>query len=224
MERYPPGSGSSKRIPLSGALKMMSPVLQSKKSLPGVQIDTNTQSLEGSECAIQTLYEGPPKCPCCKNWVDGYPDDLRMGIEQRPQTKQKALIVRIGKNHGDGSPLALHSIVAQSQSLRNTLCEVFEGYDGIIPSLNKVVFQSPFRPFFHRWARFCRILEKQKTENRAAPEYTQLLFDVLASHLGETMAEVEDMVRHNVITYPLLWALFEPGTCVVARESDQERF
>ncbi|KAL4812159.1 P-loop containing nucleoside triphosphate hydrolase protein [Aspergillus spinulosporus] len=197
---------------------------QPKESLSGVQMDTNIQPLEGSVCDIQTLYEGPPKCRCCKNWVDEYPDGLRMGLEQRPQAKQKALIIRIGKNHGDGDPLTLHSIAVQSPSLKNTLCEVFEGYDGITPSLNKVVFQAPFHPFFHRWARFCRILEKQKSEDCAAAEYTQLLFDVLNSHLGETMAEVEDLVRHSVITYPLLWALFEPGTCIVARDIDKECF
>lgn len=116
--------------------------------------------VQGSQCAIQTLYEGPPKCNCCKNWVKEYPDDLGMSVEEQPRTKEKALVVRMGKNHGHGKPLALVSVVMQSSCLKDTLCELFEGCRGITASLKRVVFTSPFRPFHDRWERFFKILER----------------------------------------------------------------
>ncbi|KAI1328446.1 hypothetical protein F5Y16DRAFT_419887 [Xylariaceae sp. FL0255] len=173
-------------------------------------------SSEDHKCEVQTLYEGPPKCQCCKNWVEEYPDDLRAAVEEQPDVKLKALIVRMRKNHGDGKPLVLDSIVVQSPLLKETLCEVFEGFSGITASLNKLVFKSPFHPFYYRWEHLERILERQKQEETRAAKFTQLLYDVLHTELHETMAEIKDHIKHRVITYPLLWALFEPGKIVVS--------
>lgn len=179
----------------------------------------------GLECAIQTLYEGPPRCECCKNWVEEYPEDLRAAIEEEEQSKQKALVVRMRKNHGDGKALVLDSVVVQSESLKATLGEVFEGYQGITPSLKKLVFRAPFHPFHYRWPKFKQVFERQKIEDPESASYTQLLYNVLHSELKDTMAEIADLVAHGVITYPLLWALFEPGTRVVAVQDGQpDRF
>ncbi|PHH89221.1 hypothetical protein CDD83_6474 [Cordyceps sp. RAO-2017] len=184
-----------------------------------------TQELsEGSECAIQTLYEGPPKCKCCKNWVEEYPDDLRMDVEEQPETKKKALVVRMCKNHDKGKPLALDSVVVQSLCLKKILCEVFEGYKGVTASLKSVVFKSPFRPFHYRWDRFTTILERQKQDDPDAAAFTQLLYDTLDAELREGREEIKDHLHHGVITYPLLWALFEPGTLVFTTQEGLDRF
>lgn len=108
-------------------------------------------SRKGAHCTIQTLYEGRSRCFCCKNWVKEYPKDLRTAMEEQAGTKQKALVARMAKNHGDGKPLVLNSIVVQSSSLRKTLEEVFQGYRGITASLKKLVFKAPFHPFYYRW-------------------------------------------------------------------------
>lgn len=179
---------------------------------------------EGSECAVQILYEGPPKCECCKNWVEEYPDDLRQQVEDQAEIKQKAFIKRMRKNHEDGKPLVLDSIVVQSSSLKKTLCEVFDGYKGITPSLKKVVFKSPFHPFYHRWELFTEIVERQKREDRTAAAYSVLLYDEFKMELGDVMSEIHDHIHHGVITYRLLWALFEPGALIVAPKDGHERF
>ncbi|KAE8381525.1 P-loop containing nucleoside triphosphate hydrolase protein [Aspergillus bertholletiae] len=179
---------------------------------------------EGSQLVIQTLYEGPPKCHCCKNWVEEYPDDLRMDVEDQPETKQKALVVRMGKNHDGEKPLVIDSIVVQSQSLKKTLGEVFEGFTGITASLKKLVFKAPFHSFYYRWERFSQTLERQKREDPDAAAYTQLLYDVLNDELKDDMDEIEDHVRQGVITYRLLWALFEPGSRIVTAPVFGERF
>ncbi|ROV95022.1 hypothetical protein VMCG_08305 [Cytospora schulzeri] len=187
-----------------------------QKTSEDVSASHQGQVLEGSECAIQTLYEGPPKCQCCKNWVEEYPNELRMAIEEQQQTKQKALVVRMRKNHDEGKLLVLDSIVIQSSSLKSTLGEVFEGYQGITASLKKLVFRSPFHPFYYRWAALEQILQRQKLAEPEAAGYTQLLRDVLYSELRDVMTEIDDLISHRVITYPLLWALFEPGIRILS--------
>ncbi|KAL4905344.1 P-loop containing nucleoside triphosphate hydrolase protein [Aspergillus multicolor] len=222
-------------VQLSGTDGLLAPSLSEvagllgvdgQEVMPGSGTDKDEQPppTDGSECQLQTVYEGPPRCDCCINWVENYPDNLHTVIEQHPQTKRKALIVRMGKNHEAGKPLTLHSIVIQSQSLKATSCEVFEGYTGITLSLKNVVFHAPFRPFYYRWGWLSDVLEQQKTENRTAAQYTQLLSNVLEEALGDKKVEIEDLLNHRIITYTLLWALFEPGTYATNHISDQERF
>ncbi|GIK05562.1 hypothetical protein Aspvir_009675 [Aspergillus viridinutans] len=208
---------------LSNVLNTLRPV-EKRDSGSTVPRTTEQQSSEGSECAIQVLYEGPPKCQCCKNWVEEYPDDLRRQVEDQAAIKQKAFIKRMRKNHDDGKPLVLDSIVVQSSSLKKTLGEVFDGYKGITPSLKKVVFKSPFHPFYHRWGLFTEIVERQKREDTASAAYSVLLYNELQKELGDVMSEIHDHIHHGVITYQLLWALFEPGELIVASKGGHERF
>ncbi|KAF7547195.1 hypothetical protein G7Z17_g7889 [Cylindrodendrum hubeiense] len=178
----------------------------------------------GSECDVQTLYEGKPECPCCKNWVEEYPGDLKTSIEQANENKKKALIVRMAKNHGDGNPLVLHSVVIQSQIIKDLLGEVFHGYNGITTSLEKLVFRSPFRPFYYRWKLFTEVFDRQKEKGHDAAPFAQLLYNIIELELRGTMAEIEDMQNNNVITYQNLWALFEPGTRVYSHSGGRDRF
>ncbi|KAK6823320.1 hypothetical protein RU639_006043 [Aspergillus parasiticus] len=204
---------------MTGAVSMSSAIASLKSNNPpepGEEASTEAAQEEGvpSECSqpvIQTLYEGPSKCHCCKNWVEEYPDDLRMAVEDQPETKRKALVVRMGKSHNDGKPLVLDSIVVQSPSLKKTLGEVFGGFTGITASLKKLVFKAPFHPFYYRWKIFSQTLERQRREDPVAAAYTQLLYDLISGELMDDMNEIEDHVRQGVITYRLLWALFEPG-------------
>lgn len=187
----------------------------------GFELVTGHPPAEGSECAIQTLYEGPAKCTCCKNWVDTYPTDLTAQVQAQPETKQKAIVVRMRRNHvsdneDSGKLLVLDSVVVQSESLKKTLGEVFDGYRGITASLKRLVFKAPFHPFHYRWQRFGKILEKQKVEDPVAAGYSQILYDLLRSELHYVMSEIKDMTDHGVITYTKLWALFEPGQHVIA--------
>jgi hypothetical protein len=181
---------------------------------------------EGAECSIQTLYEGNKKCTCCKNWVVDYPEDLRVAVEDQLETREKALVVRMSKNHNSdgGKPLVLHSVVVQSSALKKTLGEVFDGFKGITPTLKKLVFRSPFRPFHHRWDRFTEILERQKRDDPDTAAYTQLLYDILDAEICDTRAEVADYLANRVIVYSRLWALFEPGVVVFSESQGLPHF
>lgn len=178
----------------------------------------------GTEADVQTLYEGPPKCKCCINWVEEYPDDLKSSIEQQAESKKKALVVRMGKNHSEGKPLALDSIVVQNQHIKDLLGEVFHGYQGITTNLKKLVLRAPFQPFFYRWGLFERLVRQQKDNDAEASKFSDLLYRILDLELRETREEIEDMCSKGVITYELLWALFQPGTRVYSSIEGQDRF
>ncbi|KAI1320518.1 P-loop containing nucleoside triphosphate hydrolase protein [Xylariaceae sp. FL0255] len=179
---------------------------------------------EEPEPAIQTLYEGPPRCSCCINWVEEYPDNLKKDVESLPGTKKKALVARLKRRHSQGSPLELHSIVIQSPSLKKTLGKLFENYKGITTSLQKLVFEAPFHPFYHRWTKFKDIIKDQTQNDQQSAIYSQLLFNFLEAELRDVMAEIQDLRDNAVVTFPHLWALFEPGTTVIAKIDKRDRF
>lgn len=179
---------------------------------------------EEFDCAVHTLYQGPQKCGCCINWVEDYPDDLRILVEELPDVKQKALIIRRAKSHKDNQVLSLHSIVVHSPSLKRTLREVFKGFEGVMPSLKKLIFKAPFTPFYYRWQTLEKILERQKKSDPGSAKYTQLLHDALEKELREDISEVKDLLENKVMTYSLVWTLFEPGVLCVTAEEDDERF
>jgi len=178
---------------------------------------------EGEKCEIQTLYEGAPKCTCCKNWVEEYPENLRVNIEQEKEIKQKAIVVRMRKSHSDGKLLELDSVIVQNSSLKQTLSEVFNGYQGITTLLKKLVFKAPFHPFYHQWDQFSDILEKQKKEDHPGYLFSQLLYKVLHAEIRGEMDEIKDHTEQGIVTFKLLWALFEPGSLLFSLVDEKER-
>ena len=214
----PPKDSNPQRIKIGEVVKTWARPNKPEDSPPDHDLE------EGKKCEIQTLYEGAPKCRCCTNWVEEYPDNLRMNIEQEKEIKQKAIIVRMRKSHSDGKLLELDSVVVQNSSLKQTLSEVFDGYQGITTSLKKLVFKAPFHPFYHRWNRFTDILERQKKEDPPGYLFSQLLYNELHAEIRGEMAEIKDHTEQGVVTYNFLWALFAPGLLLFGLVDEKERF
>jgi len=103
-----------------------------------------------------TLFEGPPKCICCINWVEEYPDDVKENIEGVEGACQYALLVRKRKsyNKDNPDPLELDSILIRSPLIKRVLEGVFRGYPGITVKLEYLSFKAPFAPFLYRWTVF----------------------------------------------------------------------
>ncbi|KAF7533702.1 hypothetical protein G7054_g6863 [Neopestalotiopsis clavispora] len=177
----------------------------------------------GTQRDVQMLYEGTPKCKCCINWVEDYPDNLKSSIEQEAETKKKALVIRMGKNHHEGRPLALDSIVVQNQHIKELLSEVFHDYSGMTPELKKLVLRAPFHPFFYRWETFKKLVTEKKTNDAETAAFSSLLFRILDLETRDTREEINDMQSKGVITYELLWALFHPGMLVYASIDGKDR-
>ncbi|KAI1454689.1 P-loop containing nucleoside triphosphate hydrolase protein [Annulohypoxylon moriforme] len=174
----------------------------------------------GDICRKKTLYEGPPKCTCCINWVEQYPEDTKESAEETLDTKHHAIVCRIRKAHGDSKkPLQLHSIIVQSPLLKSVLGGVFSGYPGVTTTLEELKFQAPFWEFFYRWQALEEVLGRLESDKL---EHTSLLVDTLTDQLGDVHRVAKDQAKNNVITYDFLWSLFPPGSLVYTRLHDQD--
>ncbi|KAH7163595.1 hypothetical protein B0J13DRAFT_670143 [Dactylonectria estremocensis] len=179
----------------------------------------------GSECDVQTLYEGPREdCYCCKNWVEKYPGNLQDSLEQANESNKKAFVVRMAKNHQDGPPLMLDSVIVQSQVIKDLLAEVFHGYGGLTTKRNRLVFRSPFHAFYYRWKRFTEVMDRQNEKGNDVTPFAQLFYNIIELELRDTMAEISNLKSAGVITYEHLWALFEPGSRLFSSSDGHNRF
>ncbi|KAI1498632.1 putative AAA family ATPase [Biscogniauxia marginata] len=176
----------------------------------------------GELCEIKTLFEGPPKCSCCINWVEERPDDLSQSVEDGEESKRHALLIRMMKNHDEGRPLKLHSIVVQSSHLKSVLGDLFQGYEGITTTLKKLVFEPPFHPFFYEWDRLEQLALNEQDSVRK--DHTRLLKRVLESELKETISTSKDLDHNNVITFDYLWTIFKPGIDIYTNQGGHDCF
>jgi len=133
-----------------------------------VQSDGETEHkfAEGMKPKILNLFEGPPKCPCCVNWVEQYPDDIKESVEATEGARQYALLVRNQKSHKKYSadPLEIDSVVIRSPLIKTVLKEVFDGYPGVTVELENLSFKEPFVAFLHRWTELEKALESEPKE------------------------------------------------------------
>ncbi|KAK6065751.1 AAA ATPase family protein [Seiridium cupressi] len=207
-------SSTKNPIDTSNAIRfsdILSPSRSSLDSSSGSHSGTSTEPEQGLQCEIKTLYEGPSKCQCCINWVETFPDDLRSSVERQAETKTKAVVARMRKNHSEGKPLVLDSIVVQSPRLKQLLSQVFHGYEGITTSLKRLVFKSPFHPFYYRWNLLTQLVEDQADDDSIGAHHARLFYRLIYDEMKEMVVEVNDLVKNRVITFEYLWAIFEPG-------------
>lgn len=117
--------------------------------------------------------------------------------------------------------LSLHSIIVQSPLIKTLLGKVFKGYEGVTTNLERLEFNSPFKPFVHRWETFREIREAEKDE--VTRKHVDILWETLEEELKSTLETRDDLIKNGVMTYELLWTMFEPGTLIFAQKGDQER-
>ncbi|KAJ8130344.1 hypothetical protein O1611_g3284 [Lasiodiplodia mahajangana] len=184
--------------------------------------EANQTEGTGELCQVKTLYEGPPKCFCCINWVEEKPDDIKPPVEDDKESKRHALLIRITRNHGEGNRLGLHSIVVQSSHLKSVLGYLFQEYEGITTTLKKLVFKAPFHPFYFEWARLEQMACSE--ENAIRKNHILLLQSILGRELKETIATSMDFDKNGVITFEYLWTIFKPGIDIYAKEEGHDCF
>ncbi|KAI1642236.1 putative AAA family ATPase [Daldinia loculata] len=183
--------------------------------------DTLSSDGPGQLCNVKTLYEGESKCACCMNWVEELPKDIGPSAEEENESRRHALLIRMQRNHNDGKPVVLHSIVIQSSHLKSMLGELFEEYSGITTTLKKLVFRAPFHCFFYEWNRLEKIV--REIEDPVSKSHARLLRKVLRSELRETISQSNDLNQNGVITFDYLWTIFKPGIDVYAFEDGYDR-
>jgi hypothetical protein len=160
------------------------------------------------------------------------PEDIGKPAEDA-DTLKHAIIARYSRVYGDPRRvLALHSIVIQSPLLKDLLKVVLEGYSGVTVALQRLEFSGAFEPLIHRWSRLKSEIQKLKdaackedAEEQAADrlKHAELLYDLLEKEFKETISSSQDMIKQNVITWELLWTIFQPGLFVYSKVHGYDR-
>jgi hypothetical protein len=186
------------------------------KAKPEEPVDTMPA---GMRCDIKNLYQKPDKHG--RNvWVDEYPDDIHDPAENE-KTAKFALLIRNKKSYDSRKKLEIDSIVVQSPLLKEVLGTVLKDYPGVTPSLARLTFTAPFKPFVHRWHKLVEAIGKE--ENEETKTHLKLLHSVLYEELKETIAAKEDMIANNVTTFDHMWTIFAPGDLIYNVQDGQDR-
>lgn len=160
---------------------------------------------------VKNLYQGKSDARGRSTWVDKYPDDLEEAAENA-ETDRYALLVRNKKCYDGRKKLQIDSIVIQSPLLKNALAVILKDYPGVTPSLDRLTFNPPFKPFVHRWSRFVDAVGNE--EDPDTKSHLELFYKILEGELSDQIKSRDDFIRNGVITYDACWMLFEPGTTV----------
>ena len=165
----------------------------------------------GTICKAHNLYQSEPDEDGCRSWVKDIPADL-VAPAENSESNQYALVVRHVKCYDGRRNLEVHSILVQSDLLKNFLGEVFEGYPGLTMKLDRVEFKRPFKPFIHRWEQLVKA--RDAVTDPETKSHVDLLYEVLNEELGSILSRKKDLVKNGVITADLLYAIFEPGDTI----------
>lgn len=160
------------------------------------------------------------------------PEDIGKPAEDA-DTLKHAIIARYSRVYGDPRRvLELHSIVIQSPLLKDLLEIVLENYPGVTVGLQRLEFSGTFEPLIHRWSELKAEVQRLKNdageehaEEQAADrlKHAELLYNLLEEEFKETISSSQDMIEQNVITYELLWTVFQPGCFVYSKVHGHDR-
>ncbi|KAI9659109.1 MAG: hypothetical protein M1821_002069 [Bathelium mastoideum] len=186
----------------------------------------------GMECGYKNLYSGKEDKRGRFQWQDTPPDDLGTIVEDAASAKW-ALLVRNVKAYNDPRRvLRIHSIVVQSPLLKGLLRGVLSGYPGVTTELDRLEFSGRFEPIIHRWSEFKEKIEelqnpkdpeKQSEEDLKTREHAELLQGILVNEFQDVVEVSQDMKAKGVMTFELLWTLFQPGSLIYTRQESQDR-
>lgn len=181
---------------------------------------------------MKHLYGGKPDKRGKFTWETKLPEDLGKPAEDA-DTLKHAIIARYIRVYGDPRRvLELHSIVIQSPLIKDLLAVVLADYPGVTVELERLEFSGDFEPLIHRWAELEAEIQKLKEEagkedaDEVAADrvkHAELLYDLLQKEFEDTIASSQDMIKKGVITYDLLWTVFQPGCLVYSQLQGQDR-
>ncbi|KAK8133507.1 Vacuolar protein sorting-associated protein 4B [Apiospora sp. TS-2023a] len=178
----------------------------------------------GEGVFIQTFYEGPPTCTCCKNWVENEPDEVP------PEVKQKyigaAIILYKCKDRTSSTVLGLNtyniaSVDVQSPLIRKQIQPLFSEL-GFHNSNDVMVVPAPFKPLFFGYSRILDIYGKLD-DGSEDKKHMKLLVDCMEGLFRELTPKIKESQSKGIIDDANLWALFPKGQFVYSRLQGHDR-
>ncbi|KAL3446890.1 hypothetical protein BJX65DRAFT_296024 [Aspergillus insuetus] len=162
----------------------------------------------GSICKAHNIYQTKPDAVGLTSWTKQMPDYAEDPTED-PESRQYTLVVRNAKCYNGTKSQEIHSIVVQSEPLKKFLAYVFKGYPGLTLALARVEFHANFKPFIHRWKQLTDAKDADGLDE-TTKAHVDLLYTVLEEELRDVISQKNDLIANGVITYNLLYAIFEP--------------
>ncbi|KAL2847660.1 P-loop containing nucleoside triphosphate hydrolase protein [Aspergillus pseudodeflectus] len=148
----------------------------------------------GSICKAHNIYQTRPDAVGLTSWTKQLPDYAEDPAED-PESPQCALVVRNAKCYNGTKSLESHSIIVQSEPLKKFLADVFKGYPGLTLALARKQFTDA---------------KDADGLDEATKAHVDLLYTVLEEELRDVISQKNDLIANGVITYNLLYAIFEP--------------
>lgn len=169
---------------------------------------------------IQDFFEGDKTCSCCINWVEGVPDGLQDESDDEDEEHEKGppIVIRRRRTGGGANPYAIHAVEIRSKEMRQVLGSVFNGFDGLLPTLRYLTFLAPFRPFYYRWDAFEDAIENCTDEELL--KGLKVLRGIIKGNMKSTFTISKDMISQSVITMDYLWTIFRPGDMAYMQDDD----
>jgi hypothetical protein len=174
---------------------------------------------KGSLCDIHNLYQTKPDEDGRTSWSKT-PPTVEEAAENE-ESAQYSLILRHTKCYDGRRRLQLHSVVVQSEPLKVFLGKVLHKYPGVTTKLKRLEFSQPFKPLVHRWEALIKARDEEK--DQTTKEHVDLFYKALEEELRDILDRKKDLLRNEVITYDLVWSIFEPEDMVISSMAGRTR-
>lgn len=173
----------------------------------------------GMKCEPKRLWEEKLPSGDEVNWVDKIPEMVSVAPQPAmDRNVEYALLLRTQSKNGKS---ALHSIVVQSPLLKGALKDILQDYPGISLCKDPLIFESPFKPFVHRWD----LLKTACEQNRETEtgHHLELLKSALEPELEGVFSIIKDFATDGAIEFNQLWTVFAPGSTVISTKGKSDR-
>ncbi|KAK7921610.1 Vacuolar protein sorting-associated protein 4B [Apiospora marii] len=196
----------------------------SPSDLPFVAKHHSPGGLDGEGVFVQTFYEGPPTCICCKNWVEDEPDEVP------PEIKQKyigaAIILYRCKSRTSTTVRGLNdytieSVDIQSPLIRKLIRPLLTDLGATYPT-DAMVVGAPFKSLFFGYSRI-RDIFGQLEDGGEEKQHMKLLVDCMDGLFREMGPKMKDLQSKGMIDAANIWALFPKGAIVYSRHGGHDR-
>ncbi|KAJ5169461.1 ATPase AAA-type core [Penicillium coprophilum] len=167
----------------------------------------------GTLCDFRSLYQAKRDAYGARSWVKELPSDLPEPVEDE-ESAQYALLVRKQKCYDGRRNLSIHSIVVQSERLKEFLKRALSNYPGVTPDLQRLEFRSPFPAFVHRWDAITKLRDEE--QDPTTKDHVELFYHIMEEELREVINRKNDLVAKGVITHDLAWMILEPQDVVLS--------
>lgn len=173
--------------------------------------DDPTSNIEDRDRYVKNLFQTPPTCKCCVNWVDEAPEKLCLDEDKVEEEDDDVPLIVRRRRAGGGvaKTWKVHAIEIKNAALRSVLLKVFDDYQFLMPKVKYLTFYAPFHPFHHSWDKFETAIKDEKDE--VVLNALNILKRFVKASLGSELKISKEFIASGVISYSSLWTLFKPG-------------